>query len=91
MPCESGGADGENIVSKSRDEKIKLTANLLNTAAGSSFTVGVVAPAVAVYLNLGDATAKVPLRDLILSVVFWLFAATMLHLGGRAILNRLDE
>jgi Na+/pantothenate symporter len=78
-------------VSKAREEKIKLTANLLNTAAGSSFTVGVVAPAVAVYLNLGDAAAKVTLRDLILNVVFWLFAASMLHLGARAILDRLDR
>jgi Na+/pantothenate symporter len=71
--------------------QIKLTANLLNTAAGSSFTVGVVAPTVAVYLNLGDAAAKVTLGDLILNVVFWLFAAAMLHLGARAILNRLDR
>jgi multisubunit Na+/H+ antiporter MnhG subunit len=78
-------------VSKAREEKTKLTANLLNTAAGSSFTVGVVAPMVAVYLNLGEASAKVTLRDLILNVLFWLFAATMLHLGARAILNRLDR
>lgn len=78
-------------MSKARDEKIKLTANLLNTAAGSSFTVGVIAPTVAVYLNLGDAASRVTLRDLILNVVFWLFAACMLHLGARVILDRLDR
>lgn len=46
-------------MSKRRDEKIKLLANALNGAAGSSFTVGVVGPLVAVFINLGDAASKV--------------------------------
>jgi hypothetical protein len=78
-------------VSKSRDEKIKLTANLLNAAAGPSFTVGVVAPTVAVYLNLGDAATKVALGDLAASTVFWLAAAAVLHYVARRALNGLDR
>jgi multisubunit Na+/H+ antiporter MnhG subunit len=78
-------------VSKSRDEKIKLTANLLNAAAGSSFTVGVVAPTVAVYLNLGDAAARVSLGDLAASTLFWLTAAAVLHYVARRILDGLDR
>lgn len=68
---------------KSRDEKLKLTAGLMNTAAGSCFTVGIVGPLVAVVLNLGDAQAKAPLLALILNAVFWIFAGVMLHLWAR--------
>ena len=77
-------------MSKSRDEKIKLTANLLNAAAGSSFTVGVVAPIVAVFLNIGDAAVKVPIGALALNVVFWTSAAAILHFVARKLLEGLD-
>ena len=78
-------------MSKSRDEKIKLTANLLNTGAASSFTVGVVAPIVAVFLNLGDAATKVPLSAVVASVLFWSTAATIFHVIARKVLEGLDQ
>jgi hypothetical protein len=46
-------------LSKARDEKIKLLANALNTAAGSCFTVGFVGPTVAVLIDLGGAQARI--------------------------------
>jgi hypothetical protein len=45
-------------VPKRRAEKLKLTANALNGAAVSSFTVGVVGPLVAVFINLGTPERK---------------------------------
>ncbi len=78
-------------MSKARDEKIKLLANALNTAAGSCFTVGVIAPTVAVLINLGDAQSKVTIGILVANAVGWLFAAVMLHLWARKHLERLDE
>ena len=78
-------------MSKRLDEKTKLLANALNTAATSCFTIGVVGPIVAVSINLGDAAAKVPIPTLALSSVFWLFAAVMLHLGARKVLDGLSE
>jgi hypothetical protein len=77
-------------MSKAREEQTKLSANLCNAAAGSSFTVGVVGPLVAVFLNLGDAQSKVPLVALALNAIFWFVIAALLHRFGRRILNRLD-
>jgi hypothetical protein len=78
-------------VSKARDEKIKLLANALNTAAGSCFTVGVIAPTVAVLINLGDARSKVTLGILALNAVGWLCAAAMIHIFARKQLDKLDQ
>jgi len=78
-------------VSKRRDEKLKLTANVLNAAAGSSFTVGVVGPLVAVFINLGDAATKVSPTALILNAMIWLTAAVVLHWVAQKVLDRLDE
>ena len=77
--------------SKSREEKIKLLANALNAAAGSCFTVGVIAPTVAVLINLGDAQSKVTFPILALNAVGWLFAAAMLHVLARRQLDKLDQ
>ena len=77
-------------MSKRLDEKTKLLANALNTAATSCFTIGVVGPIVAVSINLGDAAAKVSILTLALNSVFWLFAV-MLHLGARKVLDGLSE
>ena len=78
-------------MSKSRDEKIKLLAGALNAAAGSCFTVGVIAPTVAVLINLGDAQSKVTLAVLVANALAWLIAAVMLHISARKQLDRLDE
>jgi multisubunit Na+/H+ antiporter MnhG subunit len=78
-------------VSKRRDEKTKLSANALNAAAGSSFTVGVVGPLVAVFINLGEAATKVSSTALIINAAIWLSAAAVLHWVARKVLDRLDE
>ncbi|HEY8566451.1 MAG TPA: hypothetical protein VIL65_13185 [Beijerinckiaceae bacterium] len=78
-------------MSMRRDEKIKLLANALNTAAGSCFTVGVVAPTVAVLINLGDARSKVTTGVLALNAIGWLFTAIVLHILARRQLDKLDE
>jgi hypothetical protein len=89
-----GGGAGPLLrepLSKSREEKIKLLANALNTAAGSCFTVGIVAPSVAVLINLGDAQDKVTPRILALNVLGWLCAALVLHMFARKQLDKLDQ
>lgn len=78
-------------MSKKRDEKTKLLATLLNTCAGTSFSVGVVAPIVAVLLNIGDAGVKIPISALFINSIFWISAAIVLHLCGRKILDGLSD
>ncbi len=78
-------------MSKARDEKIKLLANALNTAAGSCFTVGFVAPTVAVMIDLGDAAKKVTITALAINSLGWLSTAVVLHMLGRKQLNQLDH
>ena len=76
---------------KSRDEKIKLLATALNSAAGSCFTLGVVAPTVAVLINLGDAQSKVTFGALVLNAIGWLVASVVLHMWARRQLEDLDR
>jgi len=76
---------------KSRDEQIKLLAALLNTAAGSCITVGVFAPTVALFINLGDAAAHVPWYKAAICVGGFLIGAVLLHILGRRILKELDQ
>jgi uncharacterized membrane protein YfcA len=78
-------------VPKRRAEKLKLTANALNGAAVSSFTVGVVGPLVAVFINLGDAGTKVSPTALIVNAAIWLAASIVLHWVAQKVLDRLDE
>jgi multisubunit Na+/H+ antiporter MnhG subunit len=78
-------------VSKRQDEKIKLRANVLNAAAGSSFTVGVVGPLVAVFINLGEAATKVSFTALAINAAIWLTAAIVLHWIASKVLDGLDE
>jgi multisubunit Na+/H+ antiporter MnhG subunit len=78
-------------VSKRREEKLKLAANALNAAASSSFTVGVVGPLVAVFINLGDVATKVSSTALIVNAIIWLTAAAVLHWAAQKVLDRLDE
>ncbi|GEO83060.1 hypothetical protein ROR02_31910 [Pararhodospirillum oryzae] len=70
------------------NEQTKLTAAALNTAATSSFTVGVLAPIAAVFYNVaGDV--RVPPLVLVLGAAFWLGAAGGLHLAARYVLKGL--
>jgi hypothetical protein len=78
-------------VSTRRDEELKLTANALNGAAISSFTVGVVGPLVAVFINLGDAGTKVSPTALIVNAAIWLAASIVLNCVAQKVLDRLNE
>lgn len=78
-------------MSKRRDEKLKLAANALNAAAGSSFTVGVVGPLVAVFINPGDAATKVSYGTVVVNAAIWLTAAAVVHRGAQKVLDRLDQ
>jgi hypothetical protein len=72
------------------NERTKLFANALNTAATSSFAIGVLAPMAAAFYNFGGTS---PLRfgNLVVGTVIWLSAAIVLHLGARRVLRDLRE
>ncbi len=71
-----------------RNERTKLTANALNTAATSSFTIGVLAPIAAAFYNVGNPN-RVPLAALVLGAFVWLCCAVALHLAARYVLRGL--
>ena len=72
------------------NERTKLLANALNTAATSSFAIGVLAPVAATFYNVGGA-APVRLGVLVLGTAIWLIAAAVLHMGARRVLRGLRE
>lgn len=72
------------------NERIKLTATALNAAAGSSFTVGVLAPMAAAFYSLGSTTG-VGLETVILGAVIWILTAVALHLAARHVLGGLKD
>ena len=65
------------------NERTKLTAGALNTAATSAFTVGVFTPLAAVFYNLGGVGTAISVRTLVIGVALWLFAAVALHSPSR--------
>jgi len=70
--------------------RIMLLANLLNTMAGSSFAIGVLTPlAAAVFYSA--APAGLHLSAIIVGIVFWLVASTVLHMAGRMVLGGLRQ
>jgi len=71
------------------NERVKLTAAYLNTAATSSFAVGVIAPVAASFYNVTGAA--VPLGLLVLGTSFWFGAAVALHSAARWTLGELKE
>ena len=71
-----------------RQERTKLTANALNTAATSSFTIGVLAPTAAAFYNVGAAD-RVPVFVLAIGAGVWLCCAVALHLAARYVLRGL--
>ncbi len=86
MGAAAGGirvADGMHTVHNAR---VQLVATLLNTAAGSSFTVGVAAPiAAAIFYNPGGLRISL----LVIGVAVWIIIAILLHLGAQLIIGRL--
>jgi 4-hydroxybenzoate polyprenyltransferase len=72
------------------NERTKLLAAFLNAAAGSSFTVGVLAPIAAAFYSV-TGSSGIALRTIIIGVVIWLFSAAALHLAARHVLGGLKE
>jgi hypothetical protein len=72
------------------NERTKLLATALNAAAGTSFTVGVLAPIAAAFYNV-SATSGVALPTIMIGVIVWFFAAGALHLAARYVLRGLKE
>ncbi|MET0968931.1 MAG: hypothetical protein ABWY18_07000 [Tardiphaga sp.] len=72
-----------------RNERRKLSATLCNTVAAGLLTVGVFAPTVALVLHVEDARNST--ITLIGLFVVALTISAAFHLGGRQILERLEE
>jgi Na+/melibiose symporter-like transporter len=77
-------------VSKVADERAKLTANLLNSAATGVFITGVVAPIVAAFYGVAGPS-EVGLGWIALASTVCVLMVFGLHLGARAVLGRLSE
>lgn len=71
------------------NEKTKLLAGALNTAATSSFTIGVLAPLAAAFYDL--ANRPVAASTLLLGTAVWFSSAVALHLAARLVLGKLIE
>lgn len=71
------------------NERTKLLATAINSAAVSSFTVGVLAPIAAAFYQVGNTS--VPTGITILGTGIWIFAALAIHLAARVVLAGLRE
>jgi hypothetical protein len=70
------------------NERVKLTANVLNAAAAGMFVTGVVAPAVAVLYGIpGPSSAGLGL--IAVASAAWFAASLTIHSIARRILGRL--
>jgi hypothetical protein len=88
MPRQCAAGKGTVVaMSLVENEQAKLLAAALNTAATSSFTIGVLAPLAASYYSLGST--HVPLSTAILGGMLWFAGAIMLHMGARHVLRGL--
>lgn len=72
-----------------RNERRKLSATFCNTIAAALLTVGVFAPAVALVLHVEDSRTNA--LTLIGMFLVALTISGTFHLGGRRILERLEE
>ncbi|GJE58982.1 hypothetical protein [Methylobacterium trifolii] len=68
-----------------RIERIKLTANDLNTAAGGLFTAGVVAPLAAAVFGVTGPAGGLSALTLVLGVAIFLCASVALHAAARLV------
>ena len=71
------------------NERIKLTAGLLNTVAGFALTAGGVGPLIALSFGLSAAS---PLSSLALGLIvaIWLVVGLAFHWAARRLLGRLE-
>jgi hypothetical protein len=74
-------------MSKSADEKAKLTANFLNSLAINALSVGIIAPLVAWVSNLGGFQTLISPLAFVFSTLFWGYLAIRLHYAALEILN----
>lgn len=70
------------------NQRIKLTANLLNTAASGMFITGVIAPIVAAVYGV-PGPAQAPAWLVVTITLAWLAAGVFLHVPARRVLGRL--
>lgn len=70
------------------NEQTKLLAGALNTAATSSFTVGVLAPLAAAFYDVGGRPVRLGL--LLVGTSIWFLAALALHYSARFVLRKLQ-
>jgi hypothetical protein len=66
--------------------RIQLLATLLNTMAGSSFTVGIAAPLAAMFFY---SPANLRFAPAIIGIIIWANVAGFFHLAARRILGDL--
>jgi hypothetical protein len=71
------------------NERIKLRANALNTAATSCFALGVLAPTAAAFYNV--ASDHVPVHIAVIGIVLWFEIAYYLQTGAQACLKGLRD
>ena len=72
-------------MSQIHNERVKLLALAFNTAATSSFTVGVLAPVAAAFYDFGPSR-EAP-KTIFLGALLWIGASVVLHLAGRRVLG----
>jgi hypothetical protein len=71
------------------NERVKLTANVLNSASTACLTVGAIAPLAALIYASGTMTLS--LSFFVIAGLSWLLAAAALHLFARETLGGLHE
>lgn len=71
------------------NEQTKLLAGAFNTAATSSFTVGVLAPLAAAFYDVGGRPVR--FGWLVVGTTIWFLAAAALHYRARRVLRNLRE
>jgi hypothetical protein len=71
------------------NERLKLTAGALNTAATSCFTVGIATPLAGYLYNIGGLRSALGIAELAIGLAGWLLAALSLHLAARYVLKAL--
>jgi predicted tellurium resistance membrane protein TerC len=71
------------------NERVKLRAAALNAMATSCFAIGVLAPIATSFYNL--TSDHVPVHTVVLGIVLWFAAATLMHRRARHALEELKE
>lgn len=73
-----------------RNERIKLTAGYLNTAASTALGAGVIAPLVAAIYGLAGTAGSVGALTLAAGATMFSVTSALLHVAARRLLGRLE-